>query len=374
VSILVTGATGSLGPSTTARLLRRDSVVALVRHGEERAASRFEVFRGDVARADPEAPVDRLGFVAGDLAAPDAGLGGDDRDALAERVTRVLHLAAATRFSLSMEEARAGNLQTTLAALALAETLPRLEAMLVASTLYVAGTRTGTILEEDLVETTFVNTYERAKHEAEREVRARMRDLPLAVARVATILGSSRTGEVRVPTALHQAIRLAHRGLVPMIPGEPSQTIEVLDAEHAGEAMAALLVDAFEPGATYHVTAGPERCFTLAELFEVTLRLFAELDPAWGRRGIEPPALVPPETYALFERTVREAGDPAMTRILRGLSTFLPQLIHPKRFDRSRLVGALPSWDPPATEDYYPLVLASSIESDWGRARAEASP
>lgn len=368
MSVLVTGPTGSLGPAVVARLLHRDEVVALLRPGEAGAPARFEALRADVAGADPAAPIERLTYVAGDLAEPGAGLPDEHRRALAARVTRVLHLAANTRFSLPLDEARAGNLATTANALALAAALPRLEAMQVASTLYVAGTRTGTILEDDLAETSFVNTYERAKFEAERAVRTRMRDLPLTVARVATILGSSRTGEVRIPTALHRALRLVHRGLVPMIPGEPSQSVEVLDVEHAAEAMAALLVDAFEPGATYHVTAGPERCFTLGELLEETLRLFAELDPAWARRGIEPPALVAPRTYALFERTVHEAGDPAMTRIVRGLSTFLPQLLHPKRFDRSRLAAALPSWDPPATRDYYPLVLSSSIASRWGRS------
>ncbi len=341
-------------------------MVALLRPGETGAASRFEELRRDVARADPEAPGERLSFVAGDLAAPEAGLAGHDRRDLAERVTRVMHLAADTRFSVPLHVARAGNLAITVGALELAGGLRRLNAMEVASTLYVAGTRTGTILEDDLAETEFVNTYERAKFEVEREVRARMRDLPLTVARVATILGSSRTGEVRVPTALHRALRLVHRGLAPMIPGEPSQTIEVLDVEHAAEAMASLLGEAFIPGTTHHVTAGPERCFTLGELLEETVRLFAELDPAWARRGIEPPALVSPTTYELFERTVHEAGDPAMTRIVRGLSTFLPQLLHPKRFDRSGIEAALPTWEPPATRDYYPLVLSSRLRTRWG--------
>ena len=367
MNVLVTGATGSLGPSLVARLLTRVAVVVLLRPRAEGAPARFEALRRDLARADPEARTDRLSFVAGDLTAPGAGLAGDDHAALAERVTHVLHLAADTRFALPLGEARAGNLATTIGALALAAELPRLAAMQAASTLYVAGTRIGTILEDELADTSFVNTYEQAKLEAEHEVRGRMADLPLTVTRVATILGSSRTGEVRVPTALHAALRLVHRGLVPMIPGEPSQTVEVLDVEHAAEAMAALLVDVFEPGRTYHVTAGPERCFALGELLDETLRLFADLDPGWARRGIEPPALVRPATYARFERTVREAGDPGMTRILSGLATFLPQLLHPKRFDRSRIEAALPSWDPPPTRDYYPLVLSSSLASRWGR-------
>lgn len=373
MNVLVTGATGSLGPSVVARLLRDHGVIVLLRPGETGVASRFESLRHDVKRLESEARIEALSFVAGDLAATDAGLSAEDHRALADRVTHVLHLAANTRFSLPLEEARAGNLATTRGALELAEGLPRLEAMQVASTLYVAGTRTGSILEDDLAETTFVNTYEQAKHEAEREVRARMRDLPVIVTRIATLLGSSQTGEVRIPTALHGAIRLVHQGLVPMIPGEPSQTVEVLDVEHAAEAMAALLVDAFEPRGTYHVTAGPERCFTLGELVEETVRLFAVLDPTWAGRGIESPALVAPEIYTLFERSVHEAGDPAMTRIVQGLSTFLPQLLHPKRFDRSRLEAALPSWAPPATRDYYPLVLSSGIETGWSRPRAQAS-
>jgi hypothetical protein len=64
---------------------------------------------------------------------------------------------------------------------------------------------------------------------------------------------------------------------------------------------------------------------------------------------------------------VREAGDPAMTKIVRGLSTFLPQLLHPKRFDRSRIEAALAAWDPPATRDYYPLVLSSCLRTWWAR-------
>ena len=361
MSVLVTGATGSLGPWVVARLLRRGAVVVLIRPREAAPASRFEALRRDVAGVDPEAPVERLTFVAGDLAVPEAGLSADDRSALADGVTHLLHLAADTRFSLPLEDARAGNYATTIETLALAAKLPRLHAMQVASSLYVAGVRTGTILEKDLAQTDFVNSYEQAKFEAEAEVRARMQDLPLTVARVATILGSSVTGEVRVQTALHHALRLVHRGLVPMIPGEPSQTVELLDVEHAADAMAILLMDTFEPGATYHVTAGPERCFSLGDLLGETLRLFADLDPAWGRRGIEPPVLVSPATYELFERTVREAADPAMTKIVRGLSTFLPQLVHPKRFDRSRLVAALPAWDPPRTRDYYPLVVSSRL-------------
>jgi hypothetical protein len=184
---------------------------------------------------------------------------------------------------------------------------------------------------------------------------------------VATLLGSSRTGEIRKPTAIHQALRLYHRGLVPMIPGDPAQPVEMLDVEHAAEAVARLLTEGFAAGTTYHLTAGPSRTLTLTELIDETHRGFEELDPTWKTRGIEPPPVVRPRTYALFERSVVEAADPAMATVVRAMSTFLPQLLYPKRFARANLEGALPDWDPPPVRDYFRRVLAWGLHSQWGR-------
>lgn len=372
-TVLVTGATGSLGPWVLGRLLRRaDAVIALVRtHGNPPAQRRRALTRA-VEEADPEAPLARLAVVPGDLARSDAGLASRDRRRLIAEVTHVLHLAADTRFSLPLSEARAGNLDTTLAMLKLAADLRRLEAMGFASTLYVAGTRSGEILESDLAETTFVNAYEQAKFEAERGLRARMEDLPIAVFRIATLLGSADTGVVPKPTAIHHMLRLYHRGLVPMVPGDPSQTLELLSLEDASEAVARLLLDAFAPGGTFHLTAGPGRTFTLADMVDDTHRLLRELDPEWARRGIEPPALVSPSAYALFERTVLEAGDPTMSGIVGSLATFLPQLLHPKRFDRANVEAALPDWNPFEVRRFYPLVLSYCLRYRWGRGGVDA--
>jgi nucleoside-diphosphate-sugar epimerase len=212
-----------------------------------------------------------------------------------------------------------------------------------------------------------VNTYERAKFEAERELRGRMADLPIAVFRIATLLGSARTGEVRKPTAIHQALRLYHSGLVSMVPGDPAQPVEMLDVEHAAVAVARLLTDRFDAGTTYHLTAGPSRRLTLAELIEETHRGLAELDPSWKARDIDPPPLVRPRTYALFERSVEEAADPAMATVVRTMSTFLPQLLYPKRFLRTNTERALPDWDPPPVREYFRRVLAWGLRTRWGR-------
>jgi nucleoside-diphosphate-sugar epimerase len=366
-SVLVTGATGSLGPAVLPHLLRRGSVVVLLRPGDDGAEGRLGALAEEVEREDPGAPLDRLAVVRGDLSLPGSGLDRVDRRTLAREITHVLHLAADTRFSLPLPRARRANLDATLELLDLVEGFDGLRAFGFTSSLYVAGTRTGEIREEDLVDTEFVNTYERSKFEAERALRARMTDLPVAVFRVATLLGSSRTGEIRKPTAIHQALRLYHHGLVPMIPGDPAQPVEMLDVEHAAEAVARLLTDAFVAGTTYHVTAGSFRTLSLAELIHETHRGFEELDPAWKARGIEPPPVVRPRAYALFERTVEEAADPAMATVVRTMSTFLPQLLYPKHFDRANLEAALPDWDPPHVRRYFGRVLAWGLRSHWGR-------
>jgi nucleoside-diphosphate-sugar epimerase len=351
-TVLVTGATGSLGPTILGEILRRGgSVIALVRPGRE------------IPRIETDAG--RVEMIAGDLKRRDAALTLEERRALSSRATHVLHLAAETRFSLELPEALAGNLHTTQVLLRLAQDFDQLQAFGFASTLYVAGTRSGDILEEELEETGFVNTYEQAKFETERWLRARMSELPIAVYRMATLLGSRQTGEVRKPTAIHQAFRLHHRGLVPMIPGDPDQRVELLDAEHASEAMARLLLEAFSPGTTYHLTAGARHAFALAELVGETHRAFEELSTEWARRGIEPPPIVSPRAYGLFERSVEQAGDPALKAIVRSLSTFLPQLAHPKRFDRTNTVAALPDWDPPHPREYLSRVLGFLLNTGW---------
>lgn len=373
-TVLVTGATGTIGPAVLSRLLHRGPVVSLLRPRAGGAQRRIDALLAAVGREDPAAPLDRLAIVGGDLSLPQAGLGVDDRRRLSRDVTHVLHLAADTRFSLPLSEARRGNVHPTLELLRVVESFDRMEAFGFASTLYVAGTRTGEIHEEDLVDTRFVNSYERAKFETERALRSRATGLSVAVFRVATLLGSARTGEVRKPAAIHHALRLYHRGLVPMIPGDPTQPLELLDVEHAAEAMTRLLLDRFDAGSTYHVTAAPGATLSLEELIEETHRGFGELDPQWRDRGIEPPPVVRARTYALFERTVEESGDDAMVAVVRTMSTFLPQLLYPKRFARTNLEAALPDWSPPPVRDYLQRVLAYCLRTRWGRAAAGVEP
>jgi thioester reductase-like protein len=316
----------------------------------------------------------RIILQEGDLLQPQLGLSSQDLDRLTADTTRILHGAGSTRFSLPLAEARRANVATTTNLVDFSTRCQRLQRFGFLSTAYVAGTRTGTIFEADLEPTQFVNTYEQSKWEAERVLRTHFGDLPIAVYRLSTIVGSSSTGTVPKMNAIHRSIELAYRGMVPMAPGDPDTIVDLLDLEYTSSAVARLFTTAFEAGATYHIVAGPDKSYTLKQFIDETHRIVLELDPAWAERGIEVPPLVSAEVFAALETMIRGAGDVEGIEIIQALLHFTPQMFHPKRFDTTNRDQAIPSLaDPPDIRDYYPKILEFCLHNSWNPSR-EGSP
>jgi thioester reductase-like protein len=92
--VLLTGATGFVGQELLARLLERGDchVHALVRAEDDRSAA------GRLPRHE------RLSAWPGDIERPGLGLTAGRADALAERVSTVIHCAASVSFSLGLDE------------------------------------------------------------------------------------------------------------------------------------------------------------------------------------------------------------------------------------------------------------------------------
>ena len=94
-TVLITGASGALGPSLLAELLQSDGiarVVVLLRPGP-RWDRRVHELRAQFSQSD------RLVCVAGDVVRSDLGFGGSERERLMQDVHVVIHAAANTRFS-----------------------------------------------------------------------------------------------------------------------------------------------------------------------------------------------------------------------------------------------------------------------------------
>ena len=297
------------------------------------------------------------------------GLAGSEREILRESVTDIVHCAADTTFNRPLAEARATNVAGTEAILAFARECPRLERIACFSTVYVAGRATGCFTERNIGGADgFVNSYEESKAEMESVVREAMHDLPVAIYRLSTIIGDSRTGEVSGFNAIHHALRLLYQGLAPMVPGKETSLVDLIPVDYAAAASHYLFEHAFTTGATYHICAGGHRSATLGALLDATMAAFQRHRPAWRKRSIARPAIVDLPTYELFVRSVEEAGNHVLLQATRAVQAFAYQLAFPKVFDARRAEAALtPAGFPvPSVMDYYERVVQWCIETNWG--------
>ena len=136
--VFVTGATGLLGADLVRRwassgATRRIAVLVRDRARWQLAAHRAGIPHGAVIAVD------------GDVTAEGLGMSRDVRHWLARDTTAVVHLAADTTFSRSLDQARHVNRDGTAHLLALAADWPRVTRVAFVSTAFVAGRRTGLI-------------------------------------------------------------------------------------------------------------------------------------------------------------------------------------------------------------------------------------
>lgn len=352
-TILLTGSTGVIGRALFPMLAERrdvEQVYALVRGGGENPS------------------LAKVTSVSGDIVAGNRiGLNTHWLEEIAERVTLIIHAAADTRFSAPLSELRAVNVEGTRNVLNFARRCPRLRGIVCLSTVHVAGKRTGAI-EEEIVEHSagFVNSYEQSKYESELLLREGMRDLPICVVRLSTVLGDSRSGEVAKLAAIHQGLRLYYHSLAPMIPGAPSSPVDLVASDFAAAAIAHLAISNFTAGSVYHVCGGRDT-LALADLLEMTREAFVLYRPAWRKRSIASPTVVDLATFELFARSVDEVGDNLLRHSVNVIRHFAPQLAYPKTYEDAGCRHVLASMgnERPRVADFYPKVVRWLVESGW---------
>lgn len=318
VAVLLTGAAGAIGRPLLSQLARRDDVnrVYAIQH------------------LDKVGEEDGISVVPGDITVgPGLGLSAAHLGELAPVITAIVHAAADTRFGVTADVAQRTNVEGTSNVLAFAARCPKLDRLVALSTTHVAGRRTGRILEEELEHAAgFVNQYEASKHGAELALRARMRDLPVAVCRISTAIGDSLAGTIARHGAIHHAVRLMYAGLAPMIPGDEQSPVDLVAVDHVARAVAWLATEGFEAGCTWHLCAGSDT-IPAGELLDLTMECFFQYRPAWRRRAIERPAVVSLPTFELFCRSAEQAGTPSLRAAAAVMAAFAPQLAFPKQFD-----------------------------------------
>lgn len=352
-TILLTGSTGVVGRTLVPLLAERgdvEQVYALLRGGGESAS------------------LEKVTTLSGDIAGRERmGLNEHWFEEISENVTVIIHAAADTRFSAPLPELRAMNVDGTRNVLDFGRGCRRLRGIVCLSTVHVAGKRTGAI-EEEIVEHNagFVNSYEQSKYESELLLRERMRDLPICVVRLSTVLGDSRTGEVTKLAAIHQGLRLYYHSLAPMIPGFASSPVDLIASDYAASAIAHLAISNLSVGSVFHLCGGRDT-LSLDDLLRITHEAFVRYRPSWRKRSIAAPTIVDLATFELFAQSVDDVGDNLLRHSVNLIRHFAPHLAYPKTYEDDACRHALESVgvDKPRVADFYPKVVRWLVESGW---------
>jgi nucleoside-diphosphate-sugar epimerase len=360
--LVLTGATGAIGVPLAARLLSRprlERLTAIVRASSD-AATLPAALKGLNSAADTT----KLRAVIGNVMQADLGLRQRiDRPP----ITSVIHGAAFTKFKESGQEWAQVNVKGTWEVLRWRETNCPDARLIYFSTLCAAGKTVGTIPEAPLQKPEgFVNGYEASKWHAEQIVQGARG--PVAILRLATVVGSQSDGSLRRVGAFHNVLRWVYRGLLPLIPGDPQTRVDLIPTEYVTEGVHRLLDAPFPSSpAFYHFSKGGS-AIPLGELIDLCASRFSREGEAWKRGQFEAPVLASIPAFEEFRRSVVASRDLLFTQVLDSVDSFLPELFFPKQFSTNS-TAALFGGDLPLSDwkEWMERVLDFSLRSDFGR-------
>lgn len=237
----------------------------------------LERARQEVARIANEtgASADSFRLIEGDITRERLGLSEGVYEEARKETSLIFHLAAVYDLNVERDAAFRVNVEGTRRVNEFALNASALRRYHYVSTCYVAGKRTGLILENELRhDAGFRNFYEETKHLAELEVEALKNELSVTIHRPSVVCGDSRTGETAKYDGVYYLIRylrMQPRLLSLANIGNSDVRLNIVPVDFVVEAMTALARDEGAAGATLHL-ADPAP-LTTRELFDEVSRL-----------------------------------------------------------------------------------------------------
>jgi thioester reductase-like protein len=345
--IFLTGFPGFIGRRLVKDILERqpDAELTFLVVDAFAGQARREV---EALRAAPLGKRARLEVLTGDIARPRLGLEEQAYKDLAARTTDVFHLAAIYDLHVHEDVARRVNVEGTRNVVEFCESAKSLKALVYFSTCYVAGRRTGTILEDELLPPPgFKNHYESTKFEAEQIVREHGKKVPTIVIRPGITVGDSRTGETQKFDGPYFGMVLIDKLKLLQVPlpflGDSAAEVNIIPIDYLVQATVAIWL---KPGTT-------GKCYALGDPHPITARtLYAEIVRLLGARG--PWGQVPP---VLVDLPLRLA---AVRKLLEVPGEVLDYFNHDSHFDTSNTLRALEGTNIscPYLLDYLPNLVA----------------
>ena len=334
--IFLTGVTGFIGRSLLQKWLdssdARLHLLARSKH-EVSPQERIEHVLAELyPRADVAPFTRRIEVVEGDVSLDRLGLKDSDYKQLSEKISHIIHCAAAARFDLELEAARKTNVKGTEHLLALARECQGLKKIDYIGTAYVAGRRRAIIGEDELDEgQQHNNTYERSKMEAEKLVRESWSELPATIFRPSIIICDSKTGRVSIHSAFYRVLRMYLLERLQMLPGKSSCLLDLVPVDYMADATYLISQERNSAGKCFHLTAGLNNLTTLEEIGELASHYF-------GKKKFR---IVAPEEFMAYVTQVRESLSDEVRDMIDELKIYLPYLTSQLRFDNSNTLNFL---------------------------------
>jgi thioester reductase-like protein len=267
-SIFMTGFPGFIAGRLLERLVRAETQYFLLVQPRfvPQAMRRIE----EIAEA-AQADLDAFVIVEGDITLPNLGIPNADLETIQYETTDVFHLAAAYDLGVDKDSAFKVNLEGTKHVNDLALSIKNLNRYNYVSTCYIAGKRTGQILETDLEHKEgFRNFYEETKYLAEIEADRLKSHLPLTIYRPSVVVGDSETGETAKYDGIYYLINFLRKapGLLRLLNiGNPSVRLNLVPVDFVVESIYELSRDRNAVGRTLAL-ADPSP-LTTSEIFDV---------------------------------------------------------------------------------------------------------
>jgi thioester reductase-like protein len=309
-TLLLTGFPGFLAGRLVPRLLADDEEARIVALVEPRMVERARRLAPDGVDVQP-----------GDITDPRLGLDERTYERLASEVSAVFHLAAVYDLAVGADLAERVNVQGTQHVVDFCRRCTNLERHHYISTAYVAGLRSGRVLEDELAEgQDFKNFYESTKFAAEVIVRASMDEIPTTIYRPAIVVGDSQTGETQKFDGPYYLMRaMSAPGPIVQI-GRGDASFNVVPVDFVVDAIAAGARDHGATGHTLHLV-DPEPVSS-TELSRLLAREY---------KGKEPSLRMPP---AMVDRSLRFK---AIRKVFGGTPRqSIVYLNHPVSFDTTQ--------------------------------------
>jgi len=371
-TVFLTGASGFLGRHVLWRLLKQpDQRVLCLLRDDRREGPAAERLSRLLETPEGQLPGDarqRCELVVGDIAEARLGLTPPTYERLSAITQDIVHCAATVRFNQPLAEAERINVlgtQNVLDLGAAAQRQGQLRRIDYFSTAYVAGSASGNLREDELPETSFHNTYDRTKWAAERLVRERQGELPIAIFRPSIIVGDSKTGYTSSFRVLYWPLKVLASGYVIVVPADRGGIVDVVPIDYVIEAFERLRARPSTLGGCFHLAAGPDNQSTCGELLEMACEFFDVRAPFMIPTAFSY-SIVRPLLFTVFWGKRRE--------LLRTGEVYFPYFAYRASFDTRGTQCHLDPLQPPSVTDYFRNIMRYCVDTNWGRGERKKPP